>query len=212
MKKLMTIVVLAPLLVLTAGGGEEARGSSSEIPTVDHYKCYSAKTKPGTPRFEPQEVLLADQFETKVTKVLRSDFVCTPVSKDGSEIIDPETHLKCYFIKEALPLFEPQDVAVQDQLGNEIVTLFKPQLLCVPAKKTLLACGGGLTCPSDRVCDRTDETCAIPDPPGMCVPRGVCVQVFDPVCGCDGVTYPNDCERVQAGAILAHRGECGPFP
>jgi hypothetical protein len=72
-------------------------------------------------------------------------------------------------------------------------------------------CGGigGFTCRDDEVCDLRDPTCGLADNSGVCVPRpGGCPTVHDPVCGCDGVTYSNDCERLRAGATLAHQGEC----
>lgn len=37
----------------------------------------------------------------------------------------------------------------------------------------------------------------------------ICTAIYDPVCGCDGHTYPNACELGSAGIGLLHTGECG---
>ncbi|GAB4282800.1 MAG: hypothetical protein Kow0092_37780 [Deferrisomatales bacterium] len=72
-------------------------------------------------------------------------------------------------------------------------------------------CGGiaGLPCPEGMVCNLIDPTCQVADLAGRCVPLPeACPDLWEPVCGCDGVTYPNDCVRIRAGATLAHPGRC----
>jgi len=69
-------------------------------------------------------------------------------------------------------------------------------------------CGGiaGFGCPPGEVCDIHG---CWPDASGTCVPApGLCDTRFDPVCGCDGTTYSNDCTRLAAGVALDHPGAC----
>ena len=68
----------------------------------------------------------------------------------------------------------------------------------------MMACAVNSECAPDQVCDK--HYCD--DPYGVCMPRmGMC-RPFGAVCGCDNVTYANDCARRQAGVSGSTAGAC----
>jgi len=75
------------------------------------------------------------------------------------------------------------------------------------------ACGGiaGITCAEEADFCRTtvEAQCGAADQMGTCkTPAQYCTQQYEPVCGCDGKTYGNECTANSRGVSAAYMGEC----
>jgi Kazal-type serine protease inhibitor domain len=73
-------------------------------------------------------------------------------------------------------------------------------------------CGGRSlsTCPSGQDCIwKASDICGATDAPGRCEvrPRS-CSSVYRPVCGCDGISYQNECLARSAGTSVARSTAC----
>ena len=75
-----------------------------------------------------------------------------------------------------------------------------------PVDASLTGCG--MRCGPRMYCMTPDGMCTAA---GMCVPRpDACIDIFRPVCGCNGTTYSNSCYAALAGQSVASEGACTP--
>ena len=70
-------------------------------------------------------------------------------------------------------------------------------------------CSAADTCNPPLLCVHQPGQCNVADAKGTCekVPA-FCQKIYRQVCGCNGKTYANDCERLRARVQLDHIGAC----
>jgi hypothetical protein len=87
---------------------------------------------------------------------------------------------------------------------------FLPLLLLIVTCFVSGCCIDNNECPSVYYCEKNEGNCK---GIGICVekPKG-CFEIYSPVCGCDGITYDNDCSAAEVGENVLHVGECSPLP
>ncbi|MDA2924417.1 thrombospondin type 3 repeat-containing protein [Acidobacteria bacterium AH-259-L09] len=101
----------------------------------DHFLSYQIKRSKGEPKFDKLEVFLADQFAAGFFRVEKRVALLNPANKNDEGITDPETHLMGYKVKG--PKFKLKNIPLENQFGEFLVDVEKPERLLVPASKDL---------------------------------------------------------------------------
>ena len=70
-------------------------------------------------------------------------------------------------------------------------------------------CADSAVCGSGEYCAFEEGSCGDDGQAGVCTALpDACIEIFQPVCGCDDTTYSNDCAAAMAGVSVASVGEC----
>ena len=101
---------------------------------ANHYKCYQVQQLLG--QFYPP-VSLSDQFKQSEAQVLRPRYLCNPVKKNDTGIVDEDLHYVCFDIVQDLEPPLP-DVRTSNQFGTQYLRPIQTELLCLPSKKVHL--------------------------------------------------------------------------
>jgi cysteine-rich repeat protein len=133
--------------------GEHDGGTVS--PKLDRFKCYSARTATGQPKFAARQVTLTDEFGAKQTMVLKPFQFCDVTDVNGEGTVSGAARLQCYKIKYALgeTRFTRRTIAATDQFASEQLSLQRPDFVCAPATRSgPPRCGDGYLDPGEQ-CD-----------------------------------------------------------
>ena len=128
------IITLSAVATAALGFGI-AQAQSPNPPGIklDHYACY--RLSPAK-QFKQQKVKLADQFGKSVATVVREQFLCAPVEKNGGAIINKQDHLLCYVVTGGKNA--GKNIVITNQFGKAVMAVGGTTQISVPSLKKVL--------------------------------------------------------------------------
>jgi len=108
---------------------------------LDHFRCYDVRAQPAA-----RTVSLRDQFGTTKTTVIQVVRLCNPVRKNITPVRRAKAHLVCYSIRDSVT-FRPLAVRVRNQFGRAALRVRRPEHLCLPSFKEVVATAASAAAP-----------------------------------------------------------------
>ena len=102
-------------------------------PALQHFECYTVEPKP----FQARQVSVHDQFYLGPENVTSRAELCNPAQKNAEPFTNGNAHLQCYAAGGVTD--RNARVAVQNQLGTQLLRVHTPRRLCLPTKKRLIS-------------------------------------------------------------------------
>jgi hypothetical protein len=141
-----------------------------------------------------------DCFETAVVKACDANGACVPEQPDMCGLQCDYGGMK----------YDPGESFLAGDGCNTCGCLEDGSVVC-----TLIACGASCGGPDDAPCGAGEYcqfalgTCGEGGVVGLCALRPeACAELFQPVCGCDDMTYGNACEAAAAGVSVREAESC----
>ena len=131
MRTIWRVLALATLAV--AAWSAQA---GAQIPNLNHYLCHKTRDLHVPAKFTSVPGISAnDEVGNFTCEAKKPFFLCNPVVKNGSPIVDANAHYCCYKVK-CNPNKIPASFDVTDQFGALRLQTSKAFLLCNPCETT----------------------------------------------------------------------------